>query len=71
MLRPKNFGVKYASERHTTLGMMTVHLKEDEAALVPKSLLVAFAYTMVEYATGKTDAGVTSKGSTIILGMKF
>jgi len=71
--KTKDFGVKYALNDTTTLGMMTASADDGEkySNIGAKITLGGGAYTMVEYATGKTDAGVTTNHSTIILGMKF
>jgi len=71
--KTKDFGIKYALNDTTTLGAMTASADDGEkySNVGAKITLGGGAYTMVEYASAKTTAGVTSNVSTIIVGMSF
>jgi len=71
--KTKDFGIKYALNDTTTLGAMTASADDGEkySNVGAKITLGGGAYTMVEYASAKSTAGVTSNVSTIIVGMSF
>jgi hypothetical protein len=71
--KSKDFGIKYALNDTTTVAAMTASADNGEkySNIGAKVTLGGGAYTMLEYASAKTGAGVTSNVSSIILGVAF
>jgi hypothetical protein len=71
--KSKDFGIKYALSDTTTVAAMTASADNGEkySNIGAKVTLGGGAYTMIEYASAKDTAGVTSNVSSIILGVAF